>query len=242
MARAYNAIAAFMNQKEESEMQFQWWMFVVGAVISWGIYVPVLHEGQASMGGGKPSEGAIRAFLCVGIAYFITAVVIPLIALQFGMAGNETLDFKDEGGSLKSRALTFATLGGIAGAAGALCIIFSIKFGGKPLYVAPLVFAGAPIVNAIVSVLWHPPAGWSRPEMQKGWMLFGAGILLAAVGAGLVLYSKGALDQAGREFEKQSRAKAAAEAIAQAPPTMQTEPSTGIQATPESGIQGTSNT
>src|SRR5262252_5787690 len=87
----------------ESEMKFEWWMFVIGAVLSWGIYVPVLHEGQASMGGGKPSEGAIRAFLCVGVAYFITAVVIPLIALQFGMAGNETLDFKDEDGSLKSR-------------------------------------------------------------------------------------------------------------------------------------------
>lgn len=218
-------------------MQFQWWMFVVGAVLSWGVYVPVLHEGQKEMGGGNPSAGALRAFLCVGLAYFVTAVVIPLIVLYFGLAGNESLDFKDQDGSLKTHALTFATLGGIAGAAGALCIIFSIKFGGKPLYVAPLVFAGAPIVNAIVSVLWHPPAGWSRPEMQKGWLLFGAGILLAAVGAGLVLYSKGALDQAGKEFEKQSRAKAAAEAIAQAPPIASGAPSTGIQPAPESGIQ-----
>ena len=53
-------------------MKFEWWMFVIGAVLSWGVYVPVLHEGQASMGGGKPSDGAIRAFLCVGIAYFIS--------------------------------------------------------------------------------------------------------------------------------------------------------------------------
>ena len=41
-------------------MKFEWWMFVVGAVLSWGIYVPVLHEGQAAMGDGKPSAGAMK--------------------------------------------------------------------------------------------------------------------------------------------------------------------------------------
>jgi uncharacterized membrane protein len=219
-------------------MKFEWWMFVVGAVLSWGIYVPVLHEGQAAMGGGKPSDGAVRAFLCVGIAYFITAVVIPLIVLSLNVAGGETLQFSDTQGSFKSYAIAFSTLGGIAGAAGALCIIFSIKFGGKPLYVAPLVFAGAPIVNAIVSVLWHPPTGWNRAEMRSGWLLFGAGILLAAIGAGLVLYSKGSLDQAGRELEKQARAKAAAEAMAQAPAP---QASTGITSAAPDAIRETPN-
>src|SRR4051812_47114545 len=102
-----------------------WLAFVLGAVLSWGVYVPVLHEGQATMGGGKPSDGAVRAFLCVGIAYFVTAVIIPLIALQFGLAGSESLDFNTKDGDLNTRALTFSTLGGIAGAAGALCIIFA---------------------------------------------------------------------------------------------------------------------
>src|SRR2546430_13816854 len=113
-------------------MSFEAWMaFVLGAVLSWGVYVPVLHEGQAAMGGGSPSAGAVRAFLCVGLAYFVTAVVIPLIVLYFNVAGGETIDFKDKEGSLNTGALTFATLGGVAGAAGALCIIFSIKLGGK---------------------------------------------------------------------------------------------------------------
>ncbi|HZZ77371.1 MAG TPA: hypothetical protein VFE62_02570 [Gemmataceae bacterium] len=208
-------------------MKFEWWMFVVGAVLSWGVYVPVLHEGQAQMGGGKPSDGAIRAFLCVGIAYFITAVVIPLIALYFGWAGTESIDFKDANGDFKSRAVTFATLGGIAGAAGALCIIFSIKFGGNPLFVAPLVFAGAPIVNAIVSVIWHWKPAYTKPEVQNGWIIFGAGILLAAVGAGLVLYSKGSIDSAIREAQKkenEAKAKPVAPAVAQAPPSLESNP------------------
>jgi hypothetical protein len=138
--------------------------------------------------------------------------------------------------------LTFAILGGIAGAAGALCIIFSIKFGGNPIFVAPLVFAGAPIVNAIVSVVWKWKPYYSDPSMRNGWLLFGAGILLAAIGAGLVLYSKGALDQAVRDLEKQAKAKATAEAIAQAPPPAAVEAVTGIKPASETGIQGTSNT
>ncbi len=219
-------------------MKFEWWMFVIGAVLSWGVYVPVLHEGQSSMGGGKPSDGAIRAFLCVGIAYFLTAVVIPLIALAMGWAGNETLTFTDADGNLKSRALTFATLGGIAGAAGALCIIFSIKFGGLPIYVAPLVFAGAPIVNAIVSVLWHPPPGWSRPELLKGWALFGAGILLAAIGAGLVLYSKGAVESAAKKLDQEAKARIKAlEALAQGPSASASAPDTGIKPTNPGAIE-----
>ena len=220
-------------------MSFETWMaFVVGAVLSWGVYVPVLHEGQATMGGGSPSAGAIRAFLCVGIAYFVTAVVIPIIALQFGLAGNETLDFKTKTGELNTRALTFSTLGGIAGAAGALCIIFSIKNGGKPLYVAPLVFAGAPIVNAIVSILWHPPEEAGSSEYLPGWIMFGAGILLAAVGAGLVLYSKGYLDQKAKDH-KQAKAKmmATLAALGQEPPAVASAAATGIKPAPSPGIQ-----
>ena len=42
---------------------FEFWIvFVVGAVLSWGVYVPVLHEGQRAMGGGNPSAGALRSF------------------------------------------------------------------------------------------------------------------------------------------------------------------------------------
>ncbi len=187
-------------------MKFEIWQaFVLGAVLSWGVYVPVLHEGQAKMGGGNPSAGSVRAFLCVGLAYFLTAVVIPLLLLTFDLAAGEKLAFTRDGQVLW-RGLGFATFGGIAGAAGALCIILSIKNGGKPLYIAPLVFAGAPIVNAVVSLLWHPPEGASDPEMLPGWLMFGAGILLAAVGAGLVLYSKGYIDQQSREAKLRHQA------------------------------------
>ncbi len=142
-----------------------WMWFVAGAVLTWGAYVPVLHEGQNLL-----DRGSLRAFLCVGAAYFLTAVLVPLGLLAGGM----------EPWQFNLRGTAFATAAGVLGAAGALCVILALKTGGAPLYVAPLVFAGAPVINALVSMAWHRPK--SPPEV---W--FYVGLLLAAVGAGLVL-------------------------------------------------------
>lgn len=144
-----------------------WWiLFVVGTVLTWGAYVPTLHHGQVAFG----KSAALRAFLFVGIAYFLTAAVV-LLLVRF--AGLEPWSF-----TAKGMKMSFAA--GVLGAAGALGIVFAIKYGGKPLVVAPLVFAGAPIMNTFVSM------GWDRPVVKPApW--FYVGILLAAVGAGLVL-------------------------------------------------------
>jgi len=146
-----------------------WLVFVIGAMLSWGAYVPTIHQGQVLLKGGS-----LRAFLCVGGAYFLTAVVVPL-TLLLG-ARQEPLEFTPGG-------VGVATLAGIFGAAGALCVILALKNGGLPIYVAPLVFAGAPIVNVIISMIWHKPK--SAPEI---W--FYVGLVMAAVGAGLVLRFK----------------------------------------------------
>jgi hypothetical protein len=187
-------------------MKFELWhAFVIGAVLSWGVYVPVLHEGQTLLG-GRPSQGALRAFLCVGLAYLITAVVIPLILFALNMTAGEPLDFTRDG-AFNSSGFVYALLGGIMGAAGALCIVLSIKYGGNPMFIAPLVFAGAPIMNTLVSLAWktrHMPGP-----------LFFVGIVLAAVGAGLVLYAKSDLDQKLREQHAAPSAEAKAAAAPQ---------------------------
>jgi hypothetical protein len=160
-------------------MKWLWLVFVVGTIVSWGCYVPTIHEGQAKLGrtsDGKPNPraGGLRAFLCVGLAYFVTAVLIPGALLMTTTL--ESTSFNADGTKM-------ATLAGVLGAAGALGIILAIKFDGKPLYIVPLVFAGAPIVSTFVTMAWHPPG--SRPAL-----LFYLGILMAAAGTGLVLYAK----------------------------------------------------
>jgi hypothetical protein len=55
-----------------------------------------------------------------------------------------------------------------------------------PSVVMTIVFAGAPVINAVVALALHPPAGgFSAVRWQ-----FAAGILLAALGAGLVTLYK----------------------------------------------------
>ena len=142
-----------------------WVIFVAGAILSWGAYGALLHQGQTQLG------SPLKALFCVGVAYFLIGVIVPVAGL--GAQGN--LSGFDTAG------LVSATVAGALGAAGAACIIWSFSFGGLPVYVMPLVFGGAPIVNVLVSMLIHPPKQALNP------MLF-LGFVLASLGAALVLY------------------------------------------------------
>jgi hypothetical protein len=142
-----------------------WLLFVAGAVLSWGIYGAMLHQGQTALG------NPLKALLCVGVAYFLIGVLVPVVALS---AQGQMAGFNGSG-------VRLATIAGALGALGAVCIIFSFRTGGVPFYVMPLVFGGAPIINVAYSMVVHPPKSALNP------MLF-VGFALAALGAGMVLY------------------------------------------------------
>jgi uncharacterized membrane protein len=144
-----------------------WIIFALGAALSWGLYGPALHNGQVQLG------NPMRALLCVGVAYFLIGVLVPVVTLS--SQGNLN------GFTMKGSVA--ATLGGALGAAGAVCIIFAFKNGGLPTYVMPLVFAGAPLVNVLVTMWQHPPKNSPNPLLYVGFVL-------AAAGAGMVLYFK----------------------------------------------------
>ena len=42
-----------------------WTIFVLGAVLSWGVYGVMLHQGQTTLG------NPLKALLCVGVALMI---------------------------------------------------------------------------------------------------------------------------------------------------------------------------
>ncbi len=151
--------------------------FVAGAVISWGVYVPTVHRAAEQL------HSSLRAFLFVGVAYFLTAVMIPL-ALIFIFNYDPTT--KGQTPNFNIGPISWGVAAGIAGAAGALCVIFAATNAGKggALYVAPLVFAGAPIINTIVTMTVFSPVK-KLPELP-----FFLGLVLAAVGAALVMIYK----------------------------------------------------
>jgi hypothetical protein len=108
--------------------------------------------------------------LCVGLAYFGIAVVVPVLLLGGGVSSGWS-----------TTGVMWSLGGGAAGAFGALGIIFAFNFGGKPVYVMPLVFGCAPVVNAFVTI--YKAGTWGDVNA-----FFAAGLILAAVGAMSVLF------------------------------------------------------
>ena len=69
---------------------------------------------------------------------------------------------------------------GAAGALGALGVILTFNFGGKPIYVMPLIFGGAPVVNTIFSAA-------AQGNLRHLQPMFLAGLILVIGGAAVVL-------------------------------------------------------
>ena len=135
--------------------------------VCWGVYGPVLHFGREAM------HSPLRPFVCVGAAYFVIAVVIPLLLLARG----------GERGAWTTAGIVWSLVAGAAGALGALGVILALHFGGKPIYVMPLVFGGAPVVNTLLSAWMSGGFGQLKPP-------FLAGVLLVVTGAATVLVFK----------------------------------------------------
>lgn len=151
-----------------------WLGFAMATVVCFGVYGNFLHSGQLGM--EDPNNGRFKAFLFVGVAYFLVAVLGPLAIL---LAGGAKF-------SMTMKGVSYSFLAGTAGAVGAFGILLALGNGGTPAVVMSIVFAGAPIINAIYSMITHPPAnglGALKPQ-------FFLGILLAALGGALVTLNK----------------------------------------------------
>ena len=169
-----------------------WMIYVALAGLAWGTYVPFIFYGGNELGGKGGAR--LMAILCVGLAYFLIAVLFPLYMFLSG---------QEQWPDLKTTGLVFSGLAGVAGAVGALCVIFASKSATQAareagldpaayrMYIAPLIFGVAPVINTLLSSVWHPKEG--QPfhfELHlPGWKLW-VGIVLVGAGAALVLFSK----------------------------------------------------
>ena len=165
-AEAAGSVRPAASAARVAERWIERLLAVALSLVSWGAYGPVLHRGQSAMGGSR-----LRPLLCIGVAYFLLAVLVPLaILVPMGKAG---------GWHFGSTA--WSTAAGCLGAVGALGTILAFTLGGKPFTVMPVVFGCAPVINTLATIgLAHTPAGAVSP-----WFL--AGMLVVAVGAATVL-------------------------------------------------------
>ncbi len=152
-----------------------WLCWALLTVACWGIYGIFLHSGAQGMADAE--TGRIKAFLWVGLAYFLTAVLAPLVILKLRGASLAFWAYPAAG-------MGWSLVAGILGAVGALGVLLAFGAAPKPtpLYVPvvmSIIFAGAPIVNAVVSTTREHH--W--PHVKAPFLL---GIVLAAVGGYLV--------------------------------------------------------
>lgn len=136
--------------------------------VCWGIYGPILHWGQGPMG------GRMRPFICVGLAYFVVAVMVPVLLLSMGW---------EPDGKWDGKGFFFSFLGGALGAIGALGIVLAMSYGGSPSYVMPMVFGCAPVFNTLWVAYWQNSFKDQSPMTMS---IYFAGIIMAVVGAVIV--------------------------------------------------------
>lgn len=136
-------------------------------VTCWGMYGPVLHKGQEYLGNNR-----LKPLICVGAAYFVVAIILPLVILA--SRGQLAGDWSFSG-------ISWSLIAGAAGAFGAMGIILALTSGGRPIYVMPIVFGGAPVINVFLSMYWSK--AWKEGISP----IFYAGIILVIAGAATVL-------------------------------------------------------
>ncbi len=159
-----------------------WLLFALMTVACWGLYGIFLHAGQVEM--QDRVLGRYKAFLFVGIAYFLVAILAPLAVLLA----------KNADWSMPGKGMWLSLLAGVLGAIGAFGVLLAMAAGAKsgmsPAVVAisvmSIIFCGAPLVNALVSICKDPPAGGLGAIPWQ----FLCGILMAALGGFLVVKFK----------------------------------------------------
>ncbi|MHB8897915.1 MAG: hypothetical protein ACYC6Y_04145 [Thermoguttaceae bacterium] len=179
-----------MNSSNLGQAGNAWLVLSLMTVACWGLYGVFLHGGQTLM--KDPASGRYKAFLLVGVAYFLIAVLAPLAVLWLKGA---TWQFTSAG-------VAWSLLAGTVGAIGAFCVLAAFGSGGSPSVVMSIVFSGAPVVNAVVALSMHPSVGGPR---ALPWQ-FVLGIVLAAAGGCLVTLYKPASPSAQRPPVQAARA------------------------------------
>src|SRR5260370_28736727 len=114
------------------------------AVISWGLYGIFLHTGQ--MGMKDAVNGRYKAFLFVGLAYFLTAILAPLAAL---LARGADWNYPKPG-------MGWSLLAGVVGAIGAVFVLVALGAKGHPAVVMSIRFSGPAVGNPFVANSHQP--------------------------------------------------------------------------------------
>jgi hypothetical protein len=150
--------------------------FALCTALFWGTYGPLLSRGHHLMG----TEGRLRPFICVGIAYLLVAIIGPVVVMY--TAGIDKGDGLFHGWTM--RGIIWSTAAGAVGALGAFTLIMALGAGGprSPGYVMPIVFGFAPVISTLTTM-------YMNNLLHKVSPFFAAGVILVIAGAITILFT-----------------------------------------------------
>lgn len=148
--------------------------FALCTALFWGTYGPLLQRGHHFM----HTEGRMRPFICVGVAYLLVAIVGPLVVM--GTLGIDRGEGITRGWTFSG--IVWSTIAGGVGALGAFTLLMALGAGGptSPLYIMPIVFGCAPVVSTLTTMFINNTFNKMSP-------FFAAGLILVAAGAVTIL-------------------------------------------------------
>jgi hypothetical protein len=147
-------------------------LFTAMTAFFWGIYGIVLHKGTSLMElKEKTFQGefgvSLRAFVGVGLAYFLIAVLVP-VAL---------LNRKRETGFWSVSGTVMSLFAGTVGALGALGVTLALAFKAQAIFVMPIVFGGAPVVNTLLTSYLNKSFKQIKPMFLVGMAMVALGMI-----------------------------------------------------------------
>ena len=147
-----------------------WLVFTFIATTASGIFGVLTHAGQKAM--ADSANGQYKALLFAGIGYSLVAIVGSVLILRF----------KGIQWRFPIKGIVLATLVGVASGTSGLSLLLAFGAQGTPVVVMIIVFAGVPLVNAVVSLtLDTPQAGGLRWQFLVGLQLVILGICMVTI-------------------------------------------------------------
>ncbi len=137
-----------------------WLLFSLIKIGALGVFGILLHASRIAM--ADPTHAQYKALFFAGAGYSLIAIVGSVLILRF----------KGIQWRFPIKGMVLATLAGICSGTSGLSLLLAFGAQGTPAVVMTIVFAGVPLVNAVVALAVDPPqAGGLRRQFIVGMQL-----------------------------------------------------------------------
>ena len=147
-----------------------WLLFSLMKILALGVFGILLHASRIAM--ADPTNAQFKALFFAGLGYSLIAIVGSAIILRC-----KGIEWR-----FPIKGMVLATLAGVASGTSGLNLLLAFGTQGTPAVVMTIMFAGVPLVNAVVALTVDPPqAGGLRWQFLVGLQLAIFGVCMVTI-------------------------------------------------------------